>query len=161
MPRIRKARLRDLDEMVELWKRFMDHQVKLERTEGQSPLPRLREGAPDRVRDYFSKSIRSRHGFVLVLEDQGGVQGYTLCRIQKNIPVFEHDQIGYLSDIYLEEPYRGKGYSSEMWSRSLEWFREKGIQHISIRVLSCNPTAHDVYSHWGFRDLLVEMDLDL
>ncbi len=147
--------------MVDLWKRFMDHQSNLERKEGQNPLPRLREGAPDLVRVYFARSIRSRLGFVLVLEDKGRVQGYSLCRIQKNIPVFEYDNIGYLSDIYLEGPYRGKGYSSEMWKRSLEWFREKGIKHISIRVLSCNPTAHEVYEHWGFRDLLTEMDLDI
>jgi RimJ/RimL family protein N-acetyltransferase len=158
---IRKAKLIDMDEIVELWKRFMDHQKSLERKEDQNPLPHFREGAPDRVREYFSRSIRSRHGFVLVLEDQGGVQGYSLCRIQKNIPVFEHDQIGYISDIYLEEPYRGKGYSSEMWERSLEWFRKKGIHQISIRVLSCNPAAHKVYEHWGFRDLLIEMNLDI
>ncbi|MFW3146687.1 MAG: GNAT family N-acetyltransferase [Thermoplasmatota archaeon] len=144
--------------MIELWKKFMEHQRGLGRAAGEDLLPKMKENAPEIVGKYFERSIRSRHGYVLVLEDGGSIKGYMLSRIQKNVPVFKDEWIGYLSDIYLEEPYRGRGYASKMWEQTLEWFRSKGINTISIRVLCCNPSAREVYSRWGFTDLLLEMN---
>lgn len=161
MVKIRKARLKDLYEIVEIWKRFMDQQRELGREMGEDLLPEMKENAPEIFSKYISSSIRSRHGFVLVLEDSGKVRGYMLSRIQKNIPVFDREYVGYVSDIFIEEQYRGQEISSKIWELTLDWFKSKGIKEISIRVLFCNPTAHDIYAHWGFKDVLREMRLDL
>ena len=109
------------------------------------------------VRGYFERSIRSRNGYVLVCEDGSEIVGYMLSRIEKNIPVFEEDRIGYLSDAYLDEPYRIKGWGTIMWNMTLEWFTSKGVSEISLRVLSCNPGAREAYLRWGFKDVLWEM----
>ena len=161
MVNIRKARLKELDDLVAIWKRFMEQQKGMGREMGEDRLQPLKDNAPEIVRNYFQRSIRSRNGFLLVLEDNGEIVGYMLSRIEKNIPVFKEDRIGYLSDVYLEGPYRGKGHSSRMWKRTLDWFRSKSIKELSIRVLNCNPVAHSIYDTWGFKDLLIEMRLEL
>lgn len=158
---IRKARLSDVDEIVELWKRFMEQQRGLGHKQGEDMLPVMRKNAPEIIRKYISRSIRGKNGFVVVIEDGGKLQGYMLSRIQKNIPVFREDHTGYVSDIYLEEKYRGKGLSTEMWLETLRWFREKNIREVGIRVLSYNDTAYEVYRKWGFRDYLKELRMDL
>ncbi|MBN1390680.1 MAG: GNAT family N-acetyltransferase [Candidatus Thermoplasmatota archaeon] len=161
MTRIRKARLQEADELVELWKRFMEQQRGLGRADVGDMLPRMRGNARDIVKGYFSRSIRSRHGLVLVLEDYGVIQGYMLSRIQKNIPVFKEDYIGYISDLYIKEGYRGEGVSTKMWKITLDWFQSKGISDISIRVLAYNDLAYNVYRSWGFRDYLKELRIYL
>jgi GNAT superfamily N-acetyltransferase len=161
MVKIRKAKLKEVDDIVELWKRFMDEHRGMGRIWKEDRIPDFKDDAPDIVEKYFSRSIRSGNGFVLVLEDRGKINGYMLSRIQKNIPVFDKEYVGYVSDIYLNEPYRGKGFSSKMFKESLEWFHSKDITEISIRVMCCNPHARSIYDHWGFKDIHVEMRMDL
>jgi len=158
---IRRARLDDIDELVELWKRFMAQQRGLGGELAVDMLPRMKEDAQDIVRSYISRSIRGRNGFVMVVEDRGKLRGYMLSRIQKNIPIFKNEYTGYVSDLYLDEGYRGKGLSSKMWVRTLQWFREKGVGEVGIRVLSYNHAAYEVYRRWGFRDYLKELRIDL
>ena len=160
MIKIRKARLDEMDRLLELWGEFMAQQRGLA-VDQEDMLPAMRENAEDIVGGYFSRSIRSRHGLVLVVEEGDDIHGYMLSRIQKNIPVFREEYIGYVSDIYLEEEYRGKGISSGMWMKTGDWFRRKGIEEISIRVLHYNDAAYSVYRGWGFKDYLKEMRMDL
>jgi ribosomal protein S18 acetylase RimI-like enzyme len=121
----------------------------------------MKKDAHEIVGGYFERSIRSRHGYVLVCEEDDRIVGYMLSRIQKNIPVFKENWIGYLSDAYLQEPFRNKGIGSEMWQLSVDWFRSKDVKELSLRVLDCNPNAHAAYRKWGFKDLLTEMRLVL
>lgn len=151
----------DVDGIVELWKRFMDQQRGLGGVEGGDMLPKMKKNAPEIVKGYISRSIRGRNGFVLVVEDRGKLTGYMLSRIQKNIPLFKEEYTGYISDLYLDERYRGKGLSTKMWLETLKWFREKEVREVGIRVLSYNDAAYDVYRKWGFRDYLKELRMDL
>ena len=78
-------------------------------------------------------------------------------RIEKNIPVFSKDQIGHISDIYIEKAYRGKGYGSKMFEETMEWFCLKGITEVSLKVMCYNPNARKVYDSWGFKDIHIMM----
>ena len=124
MAAIRKASLSDVDELVEIWKRFMEQQRELGRIDGKDMLPEMKEDAPEMARTYLARNVRSRKALLLVLEDNNSLQGYMLNTIEKNIPVFVGDRVGFLSAIYLEGPYRGKGYGGEMFKIAREWFRE-------------------------------------
>jgi GNAT superfamily N-acetyltransferase len=153
--------LKEVEELVELWNRFMKEHREMGREWKEDRIPEMRNEAPDLARVYFARNIRSKNGLLLVLEDQGRIRGYMLSMIQKNIPVFKNDLVGEVGTLYLERPYRGKGYSSRLFSRTMEWFSSKGIDEVLIRVMCCNPHAHKIYEHWGFKDIHVEMRLDL
>jgi GNAT superfamily N-acetyltransferase len=161
MVRIRKARLNDLDQLIELWKKFMAEHRKMGEKWEEDRIPPMKEEAPELVRKYYTGSIRSRNGYLLVLEDNGHVKGYMHSRLQKNIPVFKGDLVGYVAGIYLKDDYRGKGYSSKMFEDTMEWFKGKGVHEITIQVMGCNPHAHKVYQKWGFKDIHTMLRLDL
>lgn len=154
-------RLKDIDEVVEIWKRFIEQQRELGRDFGDDRMPLMKDSAPDFVRKYYNRTIRSKNGLLLVLEDNERLHGYMLSRIEKNIPVFKPDHIGHVVSIYLEEPYRGKGYSSTMFNMTLEWFKVKGIKEIIIEVFCYNPHAQKVYENWGFKNIHFMMRREL
>jgi ribosomal protein S18 acetylase RimI-like enzyme len=158
MPEIRKARVEDLDRILELWKRFIKHQRDLGIESGEDLLPEMKEKVTGIVLDYFGRTIRSRNGFLIVMEDKGEIVGYLLARIEKDVPVFKNDRIGYISDIYLEERFRKKGLGLKMFGESLRWFKEKGIVNVTLKVLSYNSEACDAYRRWGFKDVYHDMN---
>lgn len=141
--------------------KFMEHQRNLGRQDGKDLLQDFRDDAPEIVKGYIKRNIGSPRGLVLVLEDEDCLQGYMLSRIDRNIPVFKNEWAGYVSDIYLEEKYRGKGSGTKMWKLTLDWFKEKGVKEISIKVLHYNPDAFNSYKKWGFRHVMNEMRVDL
>lgn len=158
MVEIRKARLKDIDNIVEVWKNFMIQQRDLGREFGDDRMPPMKADAPEIVKGHYNRTIRSKKGLLLVLEDDDGrIQGYMLSKIEKNIPVFENDHIGHIVSIYLEDPFRGKGYSSKMYEMTYSWFRSKGIIEVIIEVFTYNPHAHKVYEKWGFDDVHIMM----
>lgn len=161
MPEIRKARVEDLNSILKLWKRFIKHQRDLGIGSGEDLLPGMKDNATDIVLDYFGRTIRSRNGFLIVMEDEGEIVGYLLARIEKDIPVFKNDRIGYISDIYLEERFRKRGLGLRMFDESMRWFKEKGVENVTLKVLSYNSEAHDAYRRWGFKDVYYDMLFDI
>ncbi|MEA3559287.1 MAG: GNAT family N-acetyltransferase [Candidatus Thermoplasmatota archaeon] len=158
---VRKARSDDLEDLLKLWNAFMEDQRELGRKDGKDRLQRMKDNAPEIAHGFFLNTIRSPNGLLLVIEDDEKTKGYMLSRINKNIPVFENDLVGYVSDIYLEPELRGKGAASRLWEQTLDWFEKKEVKEISLKVLRYNTGAFDVYEHWGFQHVLSEMRLDL
>ncbi len=84
-----------------------------------------------------------------------------LSNIAPNIPIFKKEKVGYISDIYLEEGYRGKGIAKDLFNETMRWFETKHIKEISIKVLHYNDVAEEVYKRWGFRKDFHDLRLDL
>ena len=69
--------------------------------------------------------------------------------------------MGYVSDIYLEEGYRGKGIGKDLFDETMKWFRSKQIKEISIKILHYNNVAEIAYQKWGFKKDYTDLRLDL
>lgn len=156
---IRKAKLKDLDVLLELWERFMKHQRELGKEYGEDRVPRMRKDAKDIVRSYFEKTIRSPNGLLIVYEEDSVIQGYMLSNINKNIPIFNDPEVGYISDIYLEFEFRGRGIGRKLFERTMNWFDSKGVKEVSIKVLHYNDIALARYEGWGFRRDYTDLSL--
>jgi ribosomal protein S18 acetylase RimI-like enzyme len=161
MGSIRKARVKDVVEIVNIWHHFMDEHREMGREWKEDRIPEIKDNVDELLHDYFSRSVRSKNSYLLVLEDEGKVQGFMLSMIHKNIPIFKKHPVGLISSLHVEKQLRGKGFSSEMFERTMKWFDEKGVSQISIRVMSCNEHAYGIYRKWGFKDIHVEMRLDI
>ena len=154
---IRKAILKDVDEIVSLWKNFMEEHREMGLRWGEDRIPEIRENAGDMIHSYFSKCIRSKNAFMLVLEDEGSIRGFMLSSTMKNIPIFKGDRVGFVSSIFIEGSLRGRRFSSMMLDETMKWFEMKGVSEVSLRVMCCNEHAYDIYTKWGFKDIHVEM----
>lgn len=95
------------------------------------------------------------------------------------VAVLEHDIIGTLkisenskgiakvSQSYVVEKYRCMGIMTSLFSKALEWARERGINRIYLTVVSKNTRALDFWSRFGFRvdrtkgRNLIQMSMDV
>ncbi len=157
--KIRKARLKDVPGIVDLWKEFIrEHdRVVLNNNPKLKPYMKKRKNAQDIFIGILKNNIRSGNGLVLVAESGGKLAGYGIFRINKGHPVFSIERIGCISDIFIKKGFRGKGISSLFRDDAIKFFRKKGIKHLSLQVFSANSHAHEIYRKWGFQDYLIDM----
>jgi GNAT superfamily N-acetyltransferase len=164
---IRKANLKDLDELIKVWVKFM----KVHDTVVIKKNPKLKEhlsmkhDSKDKWIKFAKRMIYSKRGLLLVVEESNGknkkILGYSLTFIKKNIKIYKIEKIGYISDMYVEPKYQGKGLSSKLSEETFKWLKSKGIKHVELTVFSDNIKAHSIYKHWKFFDYSVNMRMKI
>lgn len=159
MIRVRKAKIDDLDAIMELWSDFLDeHRARLE-----SRNPRFmdyfafKKNAFDMAREYNKDIIKRSNSEIHLAEDNGRIAAYNLIEIKPGIPVFIIDRFGYIGDLYVKEEFRGKKVSSKLYEEAKKWFKKHGVKYVSIGVNPENKEAHGIYKKWGFFDFRIEM----
>lgn len=143
--KIRKARLNDVTEIVELWKDLMDHHRDFNSRKVQT----IKKNGKEIFRSYARICIRSRNALVLVAEEKGKLVGYSLNNIKKNIPVYLPEKYGYFSDLFVKKEFRGRGISTEFIKAAISWFKKKGIRQARIMADTDNRRTLKIYRHWG------------
>lgn len=156
---IRKASIKDIDMLVDMWKEFtkMHDKVVISKNCRIKPHVELKEDAPLRFRKFAIQQIKSRKGLVSIAEVNGRPAGYSLSLIKKNIQVYALDELGYIVDMYVEKKYQGLGISSKLKDEVINWFKKKKVKHISLRVYYDNEQARSIYETWGFFNHSIEM----
>ncbi|MBU0758417.1 MAG: GNAT family N-acetyltransferase [Nanoarchaeota archaeon] len=156
---IRKANLKDAEEITALWKEFMETHAKniIKKNPEQKKTLERKKNADFLFKKFLIKNIRSRNGLVLVAADGNKMVGYSLNFIKDNIPVFAVEKIGHISDLYVAPEFRGKGISSKFKDMATDWFKKKGMTVASIEVYNENSYAHSIYNKWGFFDSHIEL----
>ena len=156
---IRKARLDDVDKIVELWKEFMNEHDKavLRKNPSLKHFIARKKNAAGIFRKFVKKNIVSKYGVIFVAETNDNLIGYSLNLIKDNIIVYKIKKIGYISDLYVKKQYRKKHISSRFKDLAIEWFKNKAINHVSIAVHRENEVAHSIYRKWGFIDYHIDL----
>jgi GNAT superfamily N-acetyltransferase len=157
--KIRKARLKDVPGIVELWSEFMKEHADIVRRVNPKlrPYTIRRKDAKEEFGSFARKNIRSRNGGVVVAEEDGGLVGYALFFIKKGPSVYTEKVFGYISDLFVKKGFREKRISSLFRDEALKFFRKKGIKHSSLVVSPTNSHARNVYKKWGFHEYHIEM----
>lgn len=151
---VRKASFKDVKIIVNLWKEFMKYHDELVVKENPKLKPYLikKKNAAKIFKKFIEKNVKARTAAVFLAEMDGKPAGYSLIYIKKSIPVFKLEKIGSISDLFVKKEFRGKGISSKLKDEVVNWFRKKGIKHISLAVYNGNKHAHSIYEKW---DLLI------
>lgn len=162
MVSIKKATPKDSKDIVTLFIEFMKEHEKL--VINNNPYFRLHVAKTKNYvqdfRKFILKNIKSKNSIVMYAEENGKPAGYCLAYIKKNIPIYKINKLGYLSDIFVRKNFRKLGISSKMKDESFKWFVKKGVKYVSIIVYKGNK-ARVVYKHWGFKDYLIEMRMNI
>jgi len=158
MIRIRRANLNDTKTILCLWVEFnKDFKDLLKKNSRLNPYIELKENCNEIFRKYLKKNLKSKNSAVFIAEINGIQAGYNLIYVKKNIPIFRLEKLSYISDLFVKKEFRGKGISSKLKTKAIEWFRKKGLSHASIAVWSDNIKAHSIYKKWGFFGYHLEM----
>ena len=98
------------------------------------------------------------HAFVA--EVQGAVVGYVLGAIVDLTPdLFEHEDVGFIADIYVEPQHRRRGIARQLFHAICDWFAAQGVRQIEWQVAVANSDARRFWEAVGGRALTMRMRL--
>lgn len=153
--RIVNARQKDIEQVVELWKDFVDYHASLH------PFYKRSKNALGASRKYFLKTIGSPVRQLFVAIDGKTVVGFALAEVGKYPPVFIHKKYGMIIDLYVDPAYRRHGLGRTLYLKMKEWFARRGLTRIELTVAAANKTAWTFWKKMGFQERSRRMAQDL
>src|SRR5688572_6305962 len=101
--KIREAGMDDMDEILSLWNEMMAEHM---RNDSRFHLTKEALAA---YRTYVGYHIVSSESCVRVAEMGGRIIGFCLTSISRNLPMFQPERYGYLSDLVVAQGSRRQG----------------------------------------------------
>jgi GNAT superfamily N-acetyltransferase len=98
---------------------------------------------------------------LLVAETDGKNIGCGYGRIMENNRWNIEKLYGYIGFMYVLPEFRGKGISDRIINRLCEWFREKGLREVRLKVYETNEPAIKAYRKSGFFEHMKEMRMKI
>lgn len=151
--KIRRATEKDIPQLFELWKKFVEYHVEL------SPFyeKKVKNAHKIWVRYIKTKMLDKQNCVIFVAVKNDKIIGYATARVKKNKPIFKLKRYGRFGPFFVLSGYRGKGIGSMLKNKVFSWFKSKGLKHVEIGVLAVNKKTKKIYKHWGFKDYVIEM----
>ena len=145
-PLLRLMEPRDLEAVSSQFVRLYRH------LNGMGYLHRLNEpGVPD----YLRLLMDSKRNAVLVVEEDGGVAAFLTLLTQPVSRKFTADYgrfTGIGGEMFIEEPYRGRGYAPMMLSWGEDFFRGLGVRLIDLTVVKENLRSLNIWLEMGYKE---------
>jgi ribosomal protein S18 acetylase RimI-like enzyme len=148
----------DVPGMLRLWREMMDFHARVE--------PRFRPGPSPGAEQAWHLHLRE-HIFghdewcVLVAEEDGRLIGQVLGRLVEPAPVFEPGRYGEVTDIVVHPSARRRGVGRALFAKLAAWFRERGADHVELRVAHRNPASQAFWRAMGGTDYMDRLWFDL
>ena len=159
MVKIRIGTLKDISQIIGLWKDFMeehDQDVAKRNKLLKEQIIKSKTGA-SKFRTHIIELLKKKKGRLIVAEENGILVGYNLAQIKKEIPVFKLKRFGLIADLYVQKEFRGQGIATQFKDEAVKWFKRNKIKYMSITVYPDNPHAYKIYQKWGFSDYKINM----
>jgi ribosomal protein S18 acetylase RimI-like enzyme len=145
-----------IPQVVEVWTELMAHHAPLD--------PLFQDLSPDATsiwERYMREHMASSDGVVFVALDGEEVVGFLMAQLSEYPPVFNGRKHGSIADTAVKEGRRREGIGTMLVARVMEWFKEKGIRRIEVRVAHVNPEGQAFWAKQGFKDIMDVKRLDI
>jgi ribosomal protein S18 acetylase RimI-like enzyme len=96
------------------------------------------------------------NGAIILAYDKTKPLGYICGIIEEDM----YEKTGHIGEVFVLKEYRGKGISSILKDKFLEFLKSKGISICRIDVNPDNP-AQEAYKKWGFKIDKYRMSLSI
>jgi ribosomal protein S18 acetylase RimI-like enzyme len=97
----------------------------------------------------------------VVAESGSEVIGCGFARIETAKHYLKHSSHGYLGMMYVDPKFRGQSVSIRIIDALREWCLSKNVSELRLEVYHDNDPAVRAYEKAGFRQLMIEMRLNL
>ena len=145
---LRKAMLKDIPAIIELWKEMMDFHKK------RDPFFTRAANGDQVFGEYLEKNINSETACVYVAIIGGTIVGYCQGTLEKNPPMLTTSDYGQVLDFAVAADYRRTGVGERL-CRALEgWFILKGVHRLEVRHSEFNEAASHFWAKMGFKPYL-------
>ncbi len=103
------------------------------------------------------KGMLGRFACLFVAESGEEIAGFLAGRVRSLPPYFGGYPVGFVSEVFVEESYRGRGIGGELVTRAVSWFKDCGVNRIELQVIMNNESARRLYRRLGWEEELVQM----
>ena len=160
---VRKARVKDINLILEFEKKLYDNQVKImNKFSPQHNIDiALKSDYKEILFKYLKSMIYSKHGAIFISEFNNKPVGHIILSIQKSHPIFNMKYFGRINTVYINKEFRRRGISTRLKDEALKWFKSKNINRVSLYVFPDNKHAIDVYKKWGLTSSIFEMRMTI
>jgi GNAT superfamily N-acetyltransferase len=87
--------------------------------------------------------------------------GHLWIRLKRSADGALPQSIGYISQAFMEESFRGRGLMKPMLEEAFEWFRDRAITVVTLSVLHRNWVGATAWHRLGFSDWREERRMEL
>ncbi|MFX0172793.1 MAG: GNAT family N-acetyltransferase [Candidatus Hodarchaeota archaeon] len=142
---IRKADILDLDQLRDLWIEQRNYHYELD------SLYAYTEESPQKWVEQIENILHSESQRVYVaVNSQGHILGYIHGGIYP-WPISPYEYYGSLNTVSVTREAQGQGIGKRLIMKLLDWFKDKGIEQVSLHVDYRNHRALKLYHSLGFR----------
>lgn len=115
-----------------------------------------------RSHEWLPAVLKRGHHAIWVAEfAKGQLVGYLWIRLQRSHDSRIPPLTGSIHHAFIEEGWRGKGLLKRMLDPAYEWFLERGVSVITLRVMHRNWLGSTAWYRSGFQDWYAERMLIL
>lgn len=142
--RVRKARLRDLADVVAL-------RVALLRAHPGHPIySRLRDDVDERARALFATQLRSTMEVIFLGDLDGDVVGVLRCVESIGSPLLDPARYAYVSSAFVRPDARRQGVLRALLRAAERWARARGLDQMRLHNVAGSEAAEGAWSALGF-----------
>ncbi|MGC1676648.1 MAG: GNAT family N-acetyltransferase [Candidatus Binataceae bacterium] len=144
-PEIRPAREADIPELARLVAGLAAYEEALDER------ARFDWDSIRRAPEWMRVVLARKHHAVWVADPGGGhLAGHLWVRLKRRQEGERPAEIGYISQAFLEESFRGHGLMKPMLAEAFDWFRAGGVTVITLSVLHRNWLGAEAWHRLGF-----------
>jgi len=144
-PRIRVARVADLDALAEMWEKLENYHADL-----GGPEYHLAPGWKGDWRRFTRSHIGHRDRLCLVAELDRAAVGFLLGAILARPRVFEHRSYGHIYDLFVDPARRNRGVGESLVKEALGWFRSRRVEKVDLYTHARNVMGLRFWKKMGF-----------
>ncbi len=144
-PRIRVARVADLDALARMWEKLENYHADL-----GGPEYRLAPGWKGDWRRFTRGHIGHKDRLCLVAELDGTAVGFLLGAVLVRPRVFEHRSYGHIYDLFVDPAQRNRGVGESLVNEALQWFRSRRVEKVDLYAHARNEMGLRFWEKMGF-----------
>jgi ribosomal protein S18 acetylase RimI-like enzyme len=99
------------------------------------------------------RDLQAGSGIIFIAEAAGAFVGCVACLVMEEPAVQktpDSNRYGYVSDIFVDPRYRGRGVAQGLLSAAEGHLAATGVTRLRINVLANNASARRAYERYGF-----------
>jgi len=108
-------------------------------------------------RGWLTARSTDQRGVFLVGDREGKLVAFLVATVEKEIPIYQLTEFGFIHDIWVEPDYRHEGIARQLVMLAIEKFRDMGIKQVRGGTAAANEPARNPLRSCGMRPSTTEM----
>ncbi len=98
---------------------------------------------------FITENFQNKRSEIFVLEKEGEFIGFV--QLYTNYCPIALKSYKALSDLYIRAEHRGKGYALELMQHVIDYYKEKGMQRLTLETATDNIPGQKLYEKLGYQ----------